>query len=117
MIVVNEIHWETIGIMTAIIMLGGFIYNLIHARESISNGKFKLLVMIKENYPRFLYSLVCSFTISFTLNWIPESSKFITSLTGTELTYSSVGLLIFGAAFAKLLFNKTTKVKSDNGKV
>jgi len=107
----NIIELGTIGVMTGIIMLGGFIYNLLHARESVIDGSFQLKKLVKENYVRYIYSLVVAFTVSFTLNWIPASSEIINGLTGNDLTMSSVGLLVFGIALAKGIFVNTKTKK------
>lgn len=113
-IVVNTINWRTVGIMIAIVMLGGLLYNLWHAKDYFFSEKFSLVTMLKENYKRLLWCLIFASTISFALNWIPGTAEMISNLTGNTLTFSAVGLLVFGGLLAKLVFFPIKRVVNAN---
>ena len=110
MIVVNDIDIKMILLMTFILMEGGFLYNLWASLPYIKDGTFNLITLVKQNYQRFLYSLVVALTFSFTLNFIPESAEALSELSGTGIMLSAVGLLMGGIGLSRVIFTRTTKV-------
>lgn len=116
-IVVNSIEWGNIGIMVGVLMLGGVIYNLWHARSYlplIGALNFNLKKIAIENSVRFVYCLLVSFVFSFTFNWIPESSSFINTTIDANFAMSAVGLLAMGFGLAKVVFSNTIKKEVKN---
>lgn len=105
---VNSIEWKVLFIMLGIMMLGGLLYNLWHAREFFFNG-FNPVTLIKQNYMRFIWVLSISFVFCLILQLIPGVNDYINSLIAFQFEFSSLGLLILGGFISKIAFTKVKK--------
>lgn len=109
---VNSINWGILGTMIGIMLLGGLLYNLIHARTFFFNG-FNMITLIKENYMRLVWVFLVSSTLCFVLQLIPGVNDYINNLIAFEFEFSSVGLLIIGGIISKIAFENSKPKRNE----